>query len=74
MEAKQSSAVQQSAYLEALNDYIDFYEDGSRKCLLDENRNRLRDAEGNRKTLRHKFAVYCDDICADANTIDELYV
>ncbi len=37
MGAKQSSAVQQSAYLEALDDYIDFYEDGTlSKCLLDE--------------------------------------
>jgi hypothetical protein len=74
MGAKPSSAVQQSAYLEALNDYIDYYEDGTlRKCLLDEHGNRLRDAEGNPKTLRHKFAVYCDDICAGADTLEELY-
>ncbi len=67
MGAKPSSAVQQSAYLEALDDYIDYYEDGTlRKCLLDEHGNRLRDAEGNPKTLRHKFAVYCD-------TLEELY-
>ena len=46
MGAKPSSAVQQSAYLEALDDYTDFYEDGSlRKCLLDENGNRLKDAD-----------------------------
>ncbi len=64
MGAKPSSAVQQSAYLEALDDYIDFYEDGTlRKCLLDEHGNRLKDTEGNLKTLRHRFAVYCDDIC-----------
>ena len=56
MGAKPSSAVQQSAYLEALDDYIDYYEDGTlRKCLLDEHGNRLRDAEGNLKTLRHKL-------------------
>jgi hypothetical protein len=74
MGAKPSSAVQQSAYLEALDDYIDFYKDGSlRKCFLDENGNRRRDVEGNLKTLRHKFAVYCDDICAGADTIEELY-
>jgi hypothetical protein len=74
MGAKPSSAVQQSAYLEALDDYIDYYEDGTlRKCLLDEQGNRLRDAEGNLKTLRHKFAVYCDDICAGADTLKELY-
>jgi hypothetical protein len=74
MGAKPSSAVQQLAYLEALDDYIDFYEDGSlRKCLLDANGIRLKDAEGNLKTLRHKFAVYCDDIYAGADTIDELY-
>jgi hypothetical protein len=72
MGAKPSSA-QQSAYLEALDDYIDFYEDGSlRKCLLDENGNRLRDAEGNLKTLRHKFAVYCDDIYAGADVAPSL--
>ncbi len=74
MRNQAQSAVQQSAYLEALDDYIDFYEDGTlRKCLLDENGNRLKDAEGNLKTLRHKYAVYCDDICAGADTIEELY-
>ena len=74
MGAKPSSAVQQSAYLEALDDYIDYYEDGSvRKCLLDSKGNRLKDAEGNLKTLRHKFAVYCDDICAGAKSLEELY-
>jgi hypothetical protein len=35
--------------------------------------NRLRDAEGNLKTLRHKFAVYFDDICACADSLEELY-
>jgi hypothetical protein len=61
------SAVQQSAYLEAQDDHTDFYEDETlRRCLLDEHGNRLKDAEGNLKTLRYKFAVYCDDICAGA--------
>ena len=32
--------------------------------------NRLKDAEGNLKTLRHKFAVYCDDICAGEDSND----
>jgi hypothetical protein len=74
MGAKPSSAVEQSAYLEALDDYIDFYEDDTfRKCLMDSSGNRLRDAEGNVKTLWHKFAVYCDDICAGANNLEELY-
>jgi hypothetical protein len=74
MRAKPSSAVQQSAYLEALDDYIDYYEDGTvRKCLLDSKGNRLKDAEGNLITLRHKFAVYCDDICAGADSLEELY-
>jgi hypothetical protein len=74
MGAKPSSAVQQSAYLEALDDYIDFYEDGTlRKCLMDSNCNRLRDSEGNLKTLRHKFAEYCDDICAGSDSLEELY-
>ncbi len=59
MGAKPSSAVQQSAYLEAL----DQYKDGKR--LLDSN--------GSPKALRHKFAVYCDDIAAGANTLEELY-
>ncbi len=71
-----TDGMQQSVYLEALNDYIDHYEDGTlRKCLLDEHGNRLRDAEGNPKTLRHKFAVYCntDDIYAGADTLEELY-
>jgi hypothetical protein len=69
MGAKPSSAVQQSAYLEALDQYIDFDEDGNlRKCLLDEHGNRLLDKEGNPKMLRHKFAVYCDDIAAGADT------
>ena len=64
---------QQSAYLEALDDYIDYNEDGTlRKCLLDSKGNRLKDEEGNVKTLRHKFAVYCDDIAAGANTLEEL--
>ena len=59
MGAKPSSAVQQSAYLEALDKYIDYDEDGNlRKCLIDEHGNRLRDKDGNEKTLRHKFAVY----------------
>ena len=74
MGAKPNSAVQQSAYPEALDDYMDFYEDDSlRKCLLDEHGNRLKDAEGNLKTLTHKFAVYCDNICEGADTIKELY-
>jgi hypothetical protein len=33
----------------------------------------LRDAEGNLKTLRHRFAIYCDDIAAGADTLEELY-
>ncbi len=73
MGAKPSSAVQQSAYLEALDQYIDYDENGSlRKCLLDAKRNRLRDKDGNLKTLRHKFAVYCDDIAAGADSLEEL--
>jgi hypothetical protein len=44
MGAKPSSAVQQSAYLQALDHYIDYYEDGTlRKCLLNEHGNRLRE-------------------------------
>ncbi len=74
MVATPSSAVQQTAYLEALDRYIDFDEnDNIRKCLLDENGNKLKDAEGNPKTLRHRFAIYCDDISAWADTLEELY-
>ncbi len=63
MGEKPSSAVQQSAYLEALDQYIDYDHDGQvRKCLLDKNGKRLLDSNGSPKTLRHKFAVYCDDI------------
>ncbi len=66
--------IQQSAYLEALDQYIDYDEHGNiRKCLLDSKGNRLLDKVGNQKTLRHKFAVYCDDIAAGANTLEELY-
>jgi hypothetical protein len=62
-----------SAYLEALDQYIDYDEDGKlRKCLLDENGVQLRDAEGNLKILRHRFAIYCDDIAAGADTLEEL--
>ena len=74
MGATPSSAVQQTAYLEALDQYIDFKENGEiRDCLLDENGNRLKDKDGNTKTLRHRFAVYCDDIAAGADTLEELY-
>ena len=74
MGAKPSSAVQQAAYLEALDKYIDYYEDGSlRDCLKDSNGNRAKDKEGNDKTLRHSFAVYCDDIAAGADTLEELW-
>ena len=74
MGATPSSAVQQTAYLEALDEFIDYDEHGNlRKCLVDEEGNRLRDSEGNLKTLRHRFAVYCDDIAAGANTLEELY-
>jgi hypothetical protein len=63
MGATPSSAVQQTAYLEALDRYIDVDESNNiRKCLLDEYGCRLKDAEGNPKTLRHRFAIYCDDI------------
>ena len=74
MGATPSSAVRQTAYLEALDRYIDVDEnDNIRKCLLDENGIRLKDAEGNSKTLRHRFAMYCDDISAGADTLEELY-
>ncbi len=57
-----------------LDQYIDFdYDDNLRKCLLDKDGNRLLDSNGRPKTLRHKFAVYCADIAAGANTLEELY-
>ena len=40
---------------------------------IGQNGNRLLDSNGSPKTLRHKFAVYCDDIAAGANTLEELY-
>ncbi len=71
---KPSSAVQQSANLEALDQYIDYDWDGNvRKCLLDKNGKRVLDSNGSPKTLRHKFNVYCDDIAAGANSLNELY-
>jgi hypothetical protein len=74
MGATPSSAVQRTVYLEALHRYIDVDEnDNIRKCLLDENGVRLKDAEGSPKTLRHRFAIYCDDISAGADTLEELY-
>ena len=74
MGATPSSAVQQTAYLEALDQYIDYDEDGNlRKCLVDEYGVQLKDAEGNLKTLRHRFAIYCDDIAAGADSLEELY-
>ncbi len=74
MGATPSFAAQQTAYLEVLDQCIDYDgEENLRKCLLDENGNQLRDAEGNLKTLRHRFAIYCDDIAAGADTLDELY-
>jgi hypothetical protein len=74
MGATPSSAVQQTAYLEALDEYIDYDEHGNlRACLLAPDGSRLLDADGDPKTLRHRFAVYCDDIAAGANTLEELY-
>ncbi len=47
MGAIPSSAVQQTAYLEALDQYIDYDEhDNLRQCLLDKNGERLKDKEG----------------------------
>jgi hypothetical protein len=74
MGATPSSAVQLTAYLEALDEYIDYDEHGNlRACLLAPDGSRLLDADGNPKTLRHKFAVYCDTIAAGENTLEELY-
>ena len=73
MGAKPSSAAQQAAYLEALDKYIDHKEDGTlRDCLKDANGNHALDENGNHKTLRDKFAVYCDDMAAGADTLEEL--
>ena len=41
---------------------------------VDENDNPRLDAEGKPLNLARKFAVYCDDIAAGANTLEELYV
>ncbi len=74
MGATPSSTVQQTAYLEALDEFIDYDEHGNlRTCLTNEHENHVRDGEGNLKTLRHRFAVYCNDIAAGANTLEELY-
>jgi hypothetical protein len=74
MGAVPSSAVQQTAYLEALDQYIDYDEyDNLMQCLLDDKGERLKDKERHPKTLRHRFAIYCDDIAAGADTLEELY-
>jgi hypothetical protein len=74
MGATPSSAVQQTAHLEALDKLIDNGEYGNlHKCLVDVQENRLRDDEGNLKTLMHHFVVCCDDIAAGASTLEELY-
>ena len=58
--------------LRSVHQYIDLDYDGNvRKCLLDKDGKRLLDSNGSPKTLRHKFAVYCDDIAAGANTLEE---
>jgi hypothetical protein len=62
MGAKPSSAVQQSAYLEALDKYIDIDEEGNRRL----------DAQGNPQNFRDRFALYCDDIACGSNSLDEL--
>ena len=72
MGAKPSSAVQQSAHLEALDQCIDHKENGTlRDCLTDENGIRLKDESGFDKTLRDHFAVNCDDICAGSDSMEE---
>ena len=62
MGAKPSSAVQQSAYLEALDKYIDTDEEGERR--LDNN--------GNPQRFRDRFALYCDDVACGSNSLEEL--
>ena len=73
MGTKPSSAVQQSACLEALDQCIDYKEDGTlRDCQADKNGIRLKDENGFDKTLRNHFAVCCDDICAGSGSMEEL--
>lgn len=66
MGARPSSAVQQAAYLKALDDYVDstyleLYPDPKDRCGM-----------GN--SIRHKFASYCDDLAAGAQTLEQLYI
>jgi len=56
-------AVQQSAYLQALDDYLDTDEAGNTRV----------DSDNKPLHLRRVFAIYCDDIAAGANSIPELY-
>ncbi len=62
MGAKPSSAVQQSAYIEALDKFIDIDEEGEPRL----------DPHGNRERFRDRFALYCDDIACGSNSLDEL--
>ena len=63
MGAQPSSVVQQSAYLQALDDYLDIDEQGKARV----------DSKGSPIHLRRRFAIYCDDIAAGADTTPELY-
>ena len=66
MGARPSSAVQQAAYLKALDDHIDstyreLYPNTNDRCGLGH-------------SIRHRYASYCDDLAAGAETLDQLYI
>ena len=62
MGSQPASTVQQSAYIEAINKYIDIDEQGHQRA----------DPKGKPRNFARKFAIYCDDIAAGSNDLDEL--
>ena len=57
MGSQPASTVQQSAYIEAINKYID----------IDEKGNQRLNPQGAPCNFARKFAIYCDDIAAGSN-------
>ena len=64
MGSQSVSSVQQSAYVEAANTYIDIDEKGNQRV----------DSKGNPLNLSRKFAIYRDDTAAGFNDLNELAV
>ena len=66
MGARPSSAVQQSAYLKALDDWAD--------KIYHEHFPTEKDKHGLGPSIRARYASYCDDLACGADTLEQLYV